>query len=287
MSARRVPAVLAVLAGLLLAGCAGSNGEQARIGAEALARQAGFRAVVIAAPPFHLAAFIRQSAPSRVLRVYIEGDGHPWDDWTTPSADPTPHSPLALELAVDDPAPAVAYLARPCQYVAPGTDAACTPDAWTDARYSPAVIASTNAALDRLKALAGAATLELVGFSGGGAVAALAAAERHDVRELRTVAADLNTDLWTQEHGVSRLRGSLNPVAVAATLRDVPQVHFAGSDDHVVDPSVIRSYAEASPSGCLRVVLVPGMGHLGDWTGMWRQLLRVLPPAGCKAGQNP
>lgn len=274
-----------VLAGLLLlGGCAGSGGEAARVRAGKLADQAGLRPIVLTAPPFHLLAFVRLSTPSRMLRVYIEGDGHAWDTTTTPSDDPTPWSPVGLELAARDPGPAVAYLARPCQYVPPGTDAACTRDVWTDARYSPQVIASTNGALDRLKAEAGAVDLELVGFSGGGAVAVLAAAQRTDVREIRTVAADLDTTLWTQEHGVSSLTGSLDPVSVAASLAAVPQVHFAGGADRVVDASVIRSYATAAgQSVCLRVVLIPDMEHNGSWTDRWAKLLTIQPPSECRS----
>jgi hypothetical protein len=264
---------------MLLSGCAGEGGAAARAHMARLAAQGGFRPLTIDATPFHLAAFLRLSAPSSVLRVYIEGDGHAWDTLTRPSNDPTPWSPVALELAVHDPAPNVAYLARPCQYVPLGTDAACTQAAWTDARYSPVVIASTNQALDRLKAMAGARELELVGFSGGGAVAVLAAAQRHDVRNLRTVAADLDTALWTREHDVSPLAGSLNPVSVAAAVADVPQVHFVGTADRIVDASVVRSYAAAAgDAACLHIVPVPDMEHDGAWIEWWPRLLRAYRP---------
>lgn len=283
-----VRGVALLLAGVLaLSGCAAGGGAAARARMARLARQAGFRSLTLDAPPFHLAAFVRFSAPSPVLRVYIEGDGHAWDTMTRPSDDPTPWSPVSLELAVRDPAPAVAYLARPCQYVPLGTDAACTRAAWTGARYSPAVIASIDAALDRLKALAHARALELVGFSGGGAVAVLAAARRHDVRNIRTVAADLDTALWTREHDVSPLSGSLNPVSVAAAVAAVPQVDFVGTADRVVDISVVRSYAAAAGDGaCLRIVPVAGMEHDGSWTDVWASLLRRDRPSAAECAEN-
>lgn len=275
-------ALCSLMVTLLLTGCTGSGGEAARARADRLALDAGFHPVLIAAPPFHLAAFLRVSAPSPVLRVYIEGDGHAWVTSDTPSDDPTPWSPVALELAVRDPAPAVAYLARPCQYVAPGSDAACTQAMWTGARYSQVVIDSTNAALDRLKALAGATQLELVGFSGGGPVAVLAAAQRTDVRNLRTVAANLDTTLWTREHGVTPLLGSLNPVSVARRLAGLPQVHFVGGADNVVDASVVRSYVEAAgPGACVSVAVVPGLQHNGDWAAVWADLLSYRPGDRC------
>ncbi len=228
-------------------------------------------------------AFLRLSVPAPVLRVYIEGDGHAWVTTEQPSDDPTPWSPVALELAAADPAKAVAYLARPCQYVSPGTDAACTRAVWTGARYSPAVIASTNAALDRLEALAGASQLELVGFSGGGAVAVLAGAHRTDLRDLRTVAANLDIALWTTEHRVTPLFGSLNPATVAPQLARVPQVHFVGGADQVVDASVVRAYAAAAgPVRCLSIVVVPHLEHDGDWPKVWPGLLTRPWPADCQ-----
>lgn len=281
MTGRHV-AALAVGLLLLLTGCAGSGGQAARQRADRLAREAGFHRTVVAAGPFHLAAFLRLSAPAKVLRVYIAGDGHAWETRTIPSDDPTPWSPVALELAVRDPAPAVAVLARPCQYVPLHGDPACNQAVWTGARYNPAVIASTNAALDRLEALAGASRLDLVGYSGGGAVAVLAAAHRTDVRSLRTVAANLDTALWTREHAVSPLTNSLNPVSVAPLLATVPQLHFVGSRDRVVDVSVVRSYADAAgPAACLRVVVVPGMRHGTDWAAVWPGLLATALPKRC------
>jgi hypothetical protein len=282
--ARRWPACgqLAGLAAalLLLVGCSGHGGDAARPLADRLAQDAGFDRVVIAAGPFHLLAFLRLSdSPTALLRVYIEGDGHAWTTRDMPSDDPTPWSPVALELATHDAAPSVAWLARPCQYGAPGTDAACNQSVWTDARYSPAVIASTNAALDRLKALAGASRLELVGYSGGGAVAVLAAAHRTDLRGLRTVAANLDTTLWTREQSVTPLSGSLNPVEVAPLLATLPQRHFVGGADRTVDESVVRSFAAAAGAGaCLTVTVVPGLQHGEDWVAVWPELLsRALP----------
>jgi hypothetical protein len=275
------PLLLATAITLMLAGCS-EGGEAARVRASRLAQQAGFTPTMIAAGSFHLQAWLRLAAPSPVLRVYIEGDGHAWDTTTRPSEDPTPWSPVALELAAVDPGPAVAYLARPCQYVPPDGDPACTQSLWTEARYSAAVIASTNAALDRLKVLAGASQLELVGFSGGGAVAALAGAQRNDLRTLRTVAANLDTALWTAEHRVTPLAGSLNPIDTAPRLASVPQMHFVGGADQVVDLPVVRSFTAAEGSSrCLGIVVVPELEHDGDWPAVWRGLLSRPLPVGC------
>src|SRR3546814_2839304 len=65
-------------------------------------------------------------------------------------------------------------------------------DVWTSARFSDGVIVSMSDALDRLKEEAGASSLDLVGYSGGGGVAVLLAARRRDVVSIVTIAGNLD-----------------------------------------------------------------------------------------------
>ena len=95
--------------------------------------------------------------------------------------DPTPVNPLALQLALRDPSGAAVYLARPCQFVAAPDKRECARAYWTEQRFSPAVIAASLEAISQLKQRYGAQRLVLVGYSGGGAVASLVAAQRGDV----------------------------------------------------------------------------------------------------------
>jgi len=55
-------------------------------------------------------------------------------------------------------------------------------------RFAPEVINSFSRAIDTLKEKSGAKYVELVGYSGGGAIAVLVAAGRSDVVGVRTVA---------------------------------------------------------------------------------------------------
>ncbi len=68
-----------------------------------------------------------------VLRVYLEGDGLAWRSRRHVSDDPTPVSPVALQLMLADPNKDLAYLGRPCQFVHNG---ACRDTLWTSARFS-------------------------------------------------------------------------------------------------------------------------------------------------------
>lgn len=266
--------------GLALAGCAPLPPAQRSQQADALANAAGWQAQRLVTSPFVLRAYVPQPRPTAdTLTVYIEGDGLAWRSPTEVSDDPTPRTPVALQLALRHPGRAVAYLARPCQY-AQTTDAGhCPPRYWTGARFAPEVVQATDQALTQLMQAVGARQLVLVGYSGGGAVAALVAARRSDVRRLVTVAGNLDHAAWTRWHRVTPLSESLNPVDEWERLRALPQVHLAGAQDSVVPPALTQGYVQRYPAKqrpTLRVL--PGQDHACCWADAWPALAaQVLP----------
>lgn len=202
------------------------------------------------------------------LRVFIEGDGHAFVTASRASADPTPSDPVILRLALHDGA---AYLARPCQYV---TNSHCRPVEWTDRRFSSEALASMTAALDDLKARAGAASMELVGYSGGGAMALLLAATRDDVDYVQTIAGNVSPTYWATSKGFTPLTGSLDPLIYRDRLARIPQRHLVGDRDKVISRAVVDNYREALPSQELVEVVIYSGDH---WSGIetaWRQLGR-------------
>lgn len=247
--------------------------SNARVEAERLAAAQGLRPEQWRTGSFVLSGFVRRQSAELPLVVYIEGDGRAWLNSSTPSSDPTPRTPVALELAVRDPSPNLAYVARPCQYAAREADPACsTPRYWTGARFAEEVVAATSQAIDSAKA-GGQGGVHLVGFSGGGAIAALVAARRTDVLSLRTVAGNLDHEAFTRLHKVSAMAASLNPADVAPQLAAVPQVHVVGGDDTVVPRTVAESYLRRmGPSSCARMIEVPGVEHLGPWDAAWAKV---------------
>ena len=62
------------------------------------------------------------------------------------AADPTPRRPLMLQILARAPMPAI-YVGRPC-YFETRADPGCTPELWTSARYSDAVVASLAAVIN-------------------------------------------------------------------------------------------------------------------------------------------
>jgi pimeloyl-ACP methyl ester carboxylesterase len=237
--------------------------------ASMIAREGGFASAVLQASGFAIQSFARGQADA--LTIYIEGDGFAWESRTRPSSDPTPINPLALRLAASDRSPAVAYLARPCQYVAaPG----CHRRYWGTARFADEIIAAMDEAVSAAKADAGAERVHLVGFSGGAAVAALLAARRADVTSLRTVAGYLDPVRLNAFHGVSPLDGSLDPMTVAPALAAIPQLHFSGSEDGLIPSWVADGFVAAQGAGaCASASVVEGAGHASGWVEAWPQLL--------------
>jgi len=270
-----------------VAGCAGWSESPRARRLHAEARAAGFEPADLAGSvdpagvAVQLVAYRRSRGEAEVLAVYLEGDGVAWATRSRPSADPTPRDALGWRLARADPAPQVAYLARPCQFLPPERLAHCDPRLWTSARFAPEVVAATSRAIDRLRERAGSRRVRLVGFSGGGVLAALVAAGRADVAELVTVAAPLDPGRWTAHHGVSPLRQSLDPLEAAERLAAIPQRHFSGSRDRVVPTRLQDEFVRRvrARGGEVRRIEMAGFDHDCCWAERWSELLGDLPEA--------
>jgi len=228
--------------------------------------------------PFNLTAFERMHKRGAPANVYIEGDGLAWMSRQSISLDPTPVNPTGLHLASFDKSENVAYLARPCQYTKMSSGKPCSSAYWTGRRFSPEVIRATSEALDNMKKRYGITSFNLIGFSGGGTLAAILAAERTDVDSLRSVAGNMDHKAHSRVHDVSYLDGSKNPPDYARTLQAVPQVHFIGGQDEIVPPAVLHSYLDALPTKrCVTTQMIQEAEHNKGWTDKWPQLLKIEP----------
>ncbi len=280
---RGARAALSLLLGLLLPACALMPDGGARRATEAaLAAKAGFQPMVFDTGRFVLHGDLRVSGAGAgdppVLMVYIEGDGYAWVTRTRTSSDPTPRTAVGLELAAADPAPLVLYLGRPCQYVTPAEARGCGPDYWSERRFAPEVIEAINRAIDQAERRVGAERVVLVGYSGGGVVAALAAARRNDVAAWATVAAPMDLVAWTEWHRVSPLSGSLNPMDDAPSLARLPQIHFVGASDTVVPTVIVQGFLEREGPGRDKLlVVVPDADHYCCWAQRWPALRPLIP----------
>ena len=210
-----------------------------------------------------------QATRADTVRVYLEGDGRAWITATQPSLDPTPRHSFMLQLAQSDPGTAV-YLARPCQYQ---KNANCKVALWTDERFSQVVLDSLHAALNAAKAELHAKTFELIGYSGGGAIALLLAAQRDDVQQVQTLAGNLSPTAWVERHRLTPLHGSLEPADYASHLAAIPQRHFYGTQDKNIPPASYQDYWQrlAVKPTCSEQVVIATADHEQGWLTAWFQ----------------
>ncbi len=262
---------------LLASGCAGTSSDSfggSRTDVETWAAPRGFRTEVIETGNFRLFSLLRQRGAVRTLPIYIEGDGAPWPSAFQPPRDPTPLQPVSLALAARDPAPTVAYLGRPCQYLDEPELAHCDSAYWSGRRFSPEVLAAMDEAIGRLKLRTGAQRIRLIGHSGGGVVVALLALRRDDVADWVTLAAPLALTVWTTAQGLTPLAGSLDPMAQPAAAITRRATHFAGADDAVVPAEIIVHFVGAHGG---RLEVLADFDHDCCWVRDWAQLLRRVP----------
>jgi len=142
------------LVALIVASCNALPDVDQRIDlATTKAAEQGFASERIAANPFTLQAFHRGlDSGAAEWRVYFEGDGQAFLTRTKLSPDPTPTNPVGLDLALADPAPAVLYLGRPCQFRPADDVSPCPSRYWSSHRFADEVVRATLRAIDTLLA---------------------------------------------------------------------------------------------------------------------------------------
>jgi len=268
--------IISALAVMLISGCATSGWlASPSNSANSLAAVNGFTKSFVKTSDFILTSYQRIGRSGSPVRFYIEGDGRAWISRTRLSDDPTPSDPLVIELAAMDPSPNVIYIARPGQYTESGIPD-CDPAYWSSRRFSEEVIRSVNEAISQAVLRTEAKSVELVGYSGGAAVAVLVAARRNDIAGIRTIAGNLNPDELNRYHNVSSLEGSLDPMEVAEKIKDIPQRHFIGSRDKTVPPAIAESFVKKEGFADYgSITVVDGATHNDGWPERWKELLSL------------
>jgi len=257
---------------LHLSGCKPVSTVKERIDyAQALSKQSELTPLIIETPPFKLQSFFRIDDPQKPLRVYIEGDGLAWISRNRLSENPTPTKPVGLELATLDKYENVLYLARPCQYI---WNSQCSPEYWSNKRFSQEVITSTSTAINIVKQHFKLKSVELVGFSGGGAVAVLVAEQRTDIINITTIAGNLDHDTVNKLHNVNLMTESLNAINVAEQTAHIPQLHLVGQNDTVVPIKIAKAFLRDSGTNNNIQIQSVDASHTQGWNQVWTQLLK-------------
>lgn len=258
----------------LLAGCAHQELSERGQAVTSLFDRNGFVQREMITDHFNLRVWQHSASAGGAMHVYIEGDGFAWVNRYQPSMNPTPMSSIVPAMAVkDDIAAQVIYLARPCQYVS-FAERACSSAYWTQARFAPEVVAAMNQAVSQLKHETNAQKIVLIGYSGGGALAILMAAQRQDVATVVTIAGNLDHHAWAKLHRLSELQGSLNPPDFSKALQMIRQIHLIGAQDSNMPVSVYQAYRAAFlPGADITLEEVPNFDHQCCWAERWPLLL--------------
>jgi len=262
---------------LMLAACQTlPYGSRSKERVQALAIQNDFALKLYQTADFDLLGAVHDGDPKR-LHIYIEGDGLAWRSRWSISRDPTPTEPVSMELAaLDKTGATIIYLARPGHYIQDGKTSFLE---WTHKRYSKEVLQTYESVLSQIMATYPQARVTLLGYSGGGALALLMAAQKVDVlRGLRVVtfAGLLDHKQWTDIHDITPLRDNLNPPDYAQILSTVPQIHFVGEKDTMVPQSIAQGYlnqlSRAIPEKSLaQVIHLKGVNHWSGWEAFWKK----------------
>lgn len=198
------------------------------------------------------------------ITVVIEGDGYSWINRHTVSDDPTPRDPVGLKIATSLKDPVI-YLARPCQYI---MDAGCNKSIWSSGRFSKPVISSYLSAFDKIKTTYGNKSFDIIGFSGGGFIALVLAAKRHDIEKVTTISGVLDPDKWTEFHDVSALSFSENIDTIFLNSKDVSFHHACSDSDKVVPCSLTHSFIDRTQNSGLKnhhISRYVGASHSSLW----------------------
>jgi len=208
------------------------------------------------------------------LRIYLEGDGRAWRNRYSPSTNPTPTQSVIVDMFSMDTSDYKAYIARPCQFTPSDK---CHKTYWTGARYSEEIIKSLDTAVDQIKQKMDAKSIQLIGHSGGGTVALLLAARRDDITSIITLAGNLNHADFTTTHKLTPMKASLNPANHIKQTKHIPQIHFAGGQDNVIPPALVKNYTQQANNSCVNMETLPQVSHHEGWLQHTTYILNKKP----------
>ncbi len=233
-----------------------------------------FNSAIVNSGHFQHRIFFNQlltSPEKKIVHVYLDGDGTPWEKHRWVTDDPTARNPIILEMMVQDSSPAV-LLGRPCYYGL-GGGKPCRSKFWTSHRYSPEIVSSMVKALVFWLEKHDFNKIILIGYSGGGALAMLMAPKINQLETVVTIAANLDIDAWVQLHRYSPLSGSLNPAEL--TISDkIKLIHLIGGQDRVAPVSIIKKIAKNNNHSIF--IEFPQFDHFCCWVKEWPHVLEIF-----------
>ena len=237
--------------------------------------QGVFTEKIYTTPYFEIYSLNKIKSLSGKVIVYIEGDGASWIDRFTISSDPTPVNPLAFQLSQIDTNENIIYLSRPCQYIS--TINCDNDEIWTFSQYSEPVLSSYKFIIDNLIEFN---EIHIVGYSGGAGIAMYLASINHPkIKSIKTVAGNINHNRLTQLTNISSLDKSVNFFEIENRAKNVPQVHYFGSEDVTVPKALFLNYKNNNKNinnKCIKIQEVSATHSIG-WFEFWKNENTKIP----------
>lgn len=203
-----------------------------------------------------------------IIRFYIEGDGRAYVTRSQPSANPTPVRAVGWELARADAGRAV-YLARPCMFNPTLRQRPeCQSDRyWTDKRFSHEVV---QVYVDAVRKLSGGVPVEVVGYSGGAALALATAVELNrsepgKVVRVLTVAGNVDPAAVNTYHQVTAMPHAVDIAALLPEIAKIPQIHYVGTADGVIVPAIVEDFVRKQGPDVSATVIRVDATHGEGW----------------------
>lgn len=108
-------------------------------------------------------------------------------------------------------------------------------------------------------------------------MASLVATQCQDIERLITVVGNLDAPSMDSRKTLIAAKGSLNPADAWEHLQSLPQTHFVGGQDGIIEPSISRSYAARfPPTAPLAIKVIPTFDHHCCWEERWPNLLQEV-----------
>lgn len=235
-----------------------------------LAKSQGLEPKIYQTKNFKIFTLQKISDKNKPIRIYLEGDGRAFLNRNLASTNPTPTSYFLINLIKEDDSPNLIYIARPCQYL---DDQSCEQKYWTSDRFSAKIADSVNEVLQNFSTQ----KLQLIGYSGGGAIAKYLAVKNKNVTSFRTISGNLDQKKFAEIHRVAVLDEAFidNDLTKLATI---PQIHFVGAEDKIIPPIIAKTYLQKLPQkDCIKIITIEKATHYQGWDKKWQKLLEIEP----------
>lgn len=255
-----------------LASCT-SNVQQRTELSDQVAINNSFKKELVKSDNFLITTYQKIQDHTQPIVFYIEGDGLPQKGGFL-TDNPTPIKQMLIKLAVLDKRPNVVYVGRLCQYTPMELNPKCKQNYWGSERFS---IETVNVINDIIAKISQNKPYSLIGFSGGGTIATLIAAQDKNVKDIITLAGNLDTDEFLKLQGLpGYFINSINPVKIAGKINHIPQLHISGGADSRVPKIILDNYLAASGSStCVQSKIYSGIAHQGAWYKIWQEILAI------------